>query len=337
MFLNEDFLRVYEELSELNEGKLDTQKLVDFAGEDLAKRFFLVKNRLKSPENDLYYWIKNKTPEELEAAIQALETTKSKTQTKKATSDDAKLVAENNDWKVYHITSYEASQKYGRDTRWCITGASNQQGEHYWDDYHKNRGVEFYFFIAKENYNTRGVDSKYALAVWPIKKAYQIFNQQDHLIQLSEAPFIKELKIPGVDLSTMEYFSVPDTVDCKACGETVDTDDYYLTAKNDTEFYHEICWYKTFKPEGFQNLTEVNLSTDERSQYKVLNKDKALKFIIDELKDLGRSEKDYLMLHWSWVKETSNPTIAFISGGELTEISDPNIEKQLTQALQNIK
>lgn len=55
MFLNEEFMQIYEELTELNEAKADTQKLIDFAGEDLANRFLAVKNRLKAPENDLYY------------------------------------------------------------------------------------------------------------------------------------------------------------------------------------------------------------------------------------------------------------------------------------------
>ena len=35
----------------------------------------LIKNKLKTPENDLYYWIKNKTPDELEQTINNIENT----------------------------------------------------------------------------------------------------------------------------------------------------------------------------------------------------------------------------------------------------------------------
>ena len=83
MFLNEAFMQVFEELDSLTEAKADTQRLIDFAGEDLANRFLAIKDRLKSPENDLYYWIKNKTVEELEAAVLEIENTKSKSQMKK--------------------------------------------------------------------------------------------------------------------------------------------------------------------------------------------------------------------------------------------------------------
>lgn len=49
------FIDLYETLSSLEESKADTQRLIDFAGEDLAKRFEEIKQRLKAPENDLYY------------------------------------------------------------------------------------------------------------------------------------------------------------------------------------------------------------------------------------------------------------------------------------------
>ena len=67
----------------LSESKADEQRLIDFAGINLAKRFFALRQRFKSPENDLYYWIKNKTPQELEQAVSNLENTKSNTQIRK--------------------------------------------------------------------------------------------------------------------------------------------------------------------------------------------------------------------------------------------------------------
>jgi hypothetical protein len=55
-----DFIKLYEKLSAINEvtlteAKADTQKLITFAGKDLADRFLKIKHRLKTPENDLYY------------------------------------------------------------------------------------------------------------------------------------------------------------------------------------------------------------------------------------------------------------------------------------------
>ena len=80
MFLNEEFLEIYEELSELNEAKADTQKLIDFAGEDLANRFLAIKNSLKGAEKDLYYWIKNKTVDELKQTVISAESAKANKQ-----------------------------------------------------------------------------------------------------------------------------------------------------------------------------------------------------------------------------------------------------------------
>ena len=108
------------------ESKADEQRLIDFAGEDLARRFLKLRQRFKSPENDLYYWIKNKNTKELEQAVSNLEMVKSNTQSKKEIGDKgATLVCESEHWKVYHITTFEASQKYGRDSKWCITGVNN--------------------------------------------------------------------------------------------------------------------------------------------------------------------------------------------------------------------
>ena len=64
-----DFIKLYEELSILNEAKADKQKLIDFAGPDLAARFEANKKKLKAPENDLYYWIKNKTVAETKRTV----------------------------------------------------------------------------------------------------------------------------------------------------------------------------------------------------------------------------------------------------------------------------
>ena len=51
MLLNEAFSNIYEELSELNEAKADTQRLIDFAGEDLANRFLAIMYAIRCSES----------------------------------------------------------------------------------------------------------------------------------------------------------------------------------------------------------------------------------------------------------------------------------------------
>lgn len=194
MFLNKEFLELYEELSILNEAKADTQKLIDFAGEDLANRFLTIKNRLKAPKNDLYYWIRQGSPEELEAVVTELETTKSKTLLRKEAVSGGDLVYESEHWKVYHITTFEASQFYGRDTRWCITGIDGNS-YNYWTQYHDTYNIDFYFLITKGAYNPRGTDSKFAIAIKP-DNTYEAFDQQDRQIAFSNIPYIDEINYP---------------------------------------------------------------------------------------------------------------------------------------------
>lgn len=245
MFLNEEFLKLWEELSELNESKADTQKLVDFAGEDLANRFLAVKSRLKSPENDLYYWIKNKTVGELEQAVSDMENTKSATMLKKDVADKgAELIQETKHWKVYHITTYEASQKYGRDTKWCITGIKDY-GDKYWKEY-TEEGVKFYFLIAKDNYDPRGLDSKFAVAVVNLPDGKgtrcEIYNQQDDRCVGTEIPHHEEVNIPGVDI--LAYYGHY----CYECNDRL-YDDVYDDGYNkgpDGNLYCDDCFMELF-------------------------------------------------------------------------------------------
>jgi hypothetical protein len=206
-----DEFKLYENLWELTEAKADTQRLIDFAGEDLATRFLQVKNKLKAPENDLYYWIKNKTADELEQAIIEAEAYKSNRQlAKDARINGAKLVCETAHWKVYHITTFEASQQLGRDTQWCITGI-NDWGDRYWNEY-TSQGINFYFLITKGTYDPRGTDSKFAIADYskvnkkalniPFEPSCEIYNQQDTRVSLKAIPYVEEVNIPGVDLKT---------------------------------------------------------------------------------------------------------------------------------------
>lgn len=229
--------KLYEEV--ISESRADTQRLVDFAGHDLASRFFAIKHKLKAPENDLYYWIKNKSVKELERAISNQENTKSNTQAKKETTGQgAELVCETDHWKVYHITTYEAAQAYGRDTHWCITGI-NEWGDKYWNEY-KEKGVDFYFFITKDSYDPRGIDSKFALAIYPNNDC-EVFNQKDGEVSLLDIKYIYEVNIPGVDLDTLNERGY----NCNRCGVFVPEDLIQLDPEG-TFAYCEDCYNDMF-------------------------------------------------------------------------------------------
>lgn len=246
MFLDNEFLGLYEELSELNEAKADIQRLIDFAGEDLANRFLAIKNRLKAPESDLYYWIKNGSVDELEQAVQALENAKADRQASKAlVSQGAKLVCETDYWKVYHITTFEAAKFYGRDTKWCITGIDGA-GDKYWKDY-TEQGVKFYFLITKRNYDPRGFDSKFALALYPADDdgyiPYEAFDQQDEQVLLNDIYNINEVSLPGI--KNMKLLYEQGLERCCMCDEPVPEADAYYD-RNDN-CYCEFCYSDMFE------------------------------------------------------------------------------------------
>lgn len=225
----------------LSESKADEQRLIDFAGINLAKRFFALKQRFKTPENDLYYWIKNKTPQELEQAVSNLENTKSNAQQRKEAVSGAKLVCESEHWKVYHITTFEASQYYGRDTRWCITGI-NHYGDTYWKRYTEN-DIEFYFIITKQDYDERGYQSKYALGIHIPSGCYEVYNQQDLERPLSDIPYLEEIKIPDIDIADLDR-GFPFEGFCIGCGVGLGEWEWYYGP--DDQCYCHDCFYERF-------------------------------------------------------------------------------------------
>ena len=125
----------------------DVRKLVD--------KFLELKPRIKSPYNDFYYWMKNSTSLEFSDYIRNLESEVDSKKTQKTKSKEgARLVYSDDNWKVYEINTYEASAKYGKGTKWCISGSkrwsNGERGDEYFDDYHSQNGVKFYFFINKD-------------------------------------------------------------------------------------------------------------------------------------------------------------------------------------------
>lgn len=239
------FIKLYEELSQLNEAKQDTINFKNWLqskgnseaeADNYTKRFDGIKSLLKSPENDYYYWIKNKNPKELLDIINDTERVAEVKRTRKQEiAEGAKLVNETEHWKIYHITNFDASQYYGRDSKWCITGVGSY-GDRYWKDYIR-KGYEFYFIIAKQDYDPRGEDSKFAIAFHEHAECYQVFNQQDSEVNLDDIPYYEEINIPGIDLDDYEN-SEPRF--CEGCGEYILEDDVCWGL--DGELYCGDCW-----------------------------------------------------------------------------------------------
>ena len=248
MELYEEF-SLYENMWQLTEAKEDKQRLIDFAGEDLANRFLkLVQNkRLKPPENGIYYWIKNKSVNELELAILSAEEAATKSRVKKETEDSgAELISESEHWKVYKITTFEASQKYGRDSKWCITGINNW-GDKYWNEY-TSKGVTFNFLIAKQGYNPRGFDSKFAIAFYP-NGLVEIFNQRDgYVATVQEIPYYNEVVLANGTL--LDIDAKIDREFCEYCDKAIAGEDKCVLPDNrhsrnrNSRFACEDCWWE---------------------------------------------------------------------------------------------
>lgn len=140
----------------LDEAKEDNQKLVDFIGDEYANIFFTLKKqgRLKSPQNDIYYWLKKK-PQELRDFLMNMHLTRSNSEQRKLDKSGADLVYNKDGWKIYKINTYDAAKYYGKGTKWCISGnypGQESKGEAYFNDY-KNLGVkDYYFIINPENH-----------------------------------------------------------------------------------------------------------------------------------------------------------------------------------------
>lgn len=197
-------------LTTLIESKADQEKFKQWIGLDKINgktigeiyfdKFSNLKNSIKSPYNDIYYWMKNSTADKFKKFVDDEESKKvEKQDIAKKEREGARLVYSDNDWKVYEITNYEASAKYGKGTKWCISGSklwrNGENGRQFFTDYHVNNGIKFYFFLNKNG-------EKYALAVYPNNKNCEIFNSEDVKIAfIPDAPDIDEIKVKYKDNS----------------------------------------------------------------------------------------------------------------------------------------
>jgi hypothetical protein len=105
-------------------------------------KFLKDHNKIRSIEDkNIDNWGK-KPWEEFVEFVDELKTEKSKSEEiREMKKEGAELVAEDDNWRVYKITTYEASRTYGSG-KWCIT-----RDEKWWKKY--NRRSQFYFMLSK--------------------------------------------------------------------------------------------------------------------------------------------------------------------------------------------
>lgn len=198
----EDILaRNIREEETLEEDKQGKERFIELFGKELSDKFFQLKPRLTSPFNDISYWM-TKKPEELSLKLSEIENTVTLKQKQDLARAGSKLLYEDGEWNVREITTLEASIKYGKETKWCISGTECNPKE-MWDYYMGGKlapkfNKETSLFIFFTNKITQ---SKWAVLLDKRTKNQLIWNELDNSTSFIEgAPRVKGLpnfsKIP---------------------------------------------------------------------------------------------------------------------------------------------
>lgn len=149
--------------------------------------------QLKTPENDIGYWIQMNDFEEFKNFVDAKETEHLAKQPLKklAKMEDAPIVFQNDAAIVYKILSKAASCKLGSDTDWCITKGHQS----YYEQYTRKGANQFYFIFSKLPDDLR----KLAVAVEKDGSNYVYDRSDKGLGSLEDSnlkPYIDSLEIP---------------------------------------------------------------------------------------------------------------------------------------------
>jgi hypothetical protein len=155
--------------SKIKESKQDTERFYQWAGKDIADRFFKQKQRMVSPYNDITWIMKNyKDAKDFESDLEFMEKKPTRKDIEVKGRECAEEVYSDSNWTVYKITSYESSVKYGKGTQWCITGTNTENGQDLvagrgqFDRYVNDENYDVYFYISKSSGDYRSTE-KFAL------------------------------------------------------------------------------------------------------------------------------------------------------------------------------
>jgi hypothetical protein len=163
------FNKLNKMLNEVSQATLDkvTDKFVKQGEEETKVKDYLarfnelsLKQRLKGIDIMSF-----KTFKDLQQMIDKVSAEKSKTQTKQEISlKDADKIYEDDHYLVISPKTYEASCKYGKGTKWCISSISTSD---HWNSYSNKNNIKFYFIINKQVEEESPEEEKVAIAVYP--------------------------------------------------------------------------------------------------------------------------------------------------------------------------
>lgn len=236
--------------------------------------FLSVRNNIKSPYNDFYHWIKNSTQKDfLEYIIQLKNDREEKNRVKTAEKEGAELIYSDDTWKVYHITNYEASAKYGKGTKWCITGTDRwndgNSGKDTFKQYHETNHVEFYFFIKNGT-------EKYAVALYPDGETTEIFNAEDvSIAYIPDAPHIEDFPDVSIKddkkllINAIASNKIPDNIIMNAMIElTSNSDDYSIYVTDNPKVASSVMSEKI--PDGYLEYNAVEIGELTPEEYEAI-------------------------------------------------------------------
>ena len=164
------------------------------------------KNKIKKvDEKSIDFWGK-KSWEEFKGFVDKTKKEKTATETKKLNKiAGAELVAENDGWYVYHITTHEACKIYGSGTKWCITEPDRVHWKQYSSEYN------IYFLLSKNLSKEESEFYKIAVTV-DVRGDVEFWDSLDNNYRFISA----SLKIPKVKFKNFDLSSQPEEVQLEA-------------------------------------------------------------------------------------------------------------------------
>jgi len=160
-------------------------------------KFKTLKQRqlLRGEESDILKWGKNKW-EDFKKFVDDQESKVAQVDVGKKAEKDATKVFENDKVLVVSPHTHEASKKYGKGSRWCVSSESTST---HWDSY-RSQGAVFYFFLSK-HYPDREKYSKVAIYALPhggdLPKELHAYDSRDRSMSREEtAKFLSDEQVP---------------------------------------------------------------------------------------------------------------------------------------------
>jgi len=179
---------------------------------------------------------------------------------KKTTKEEGSIVLENDKVVVRNIKSYDASCKYGKGTKWCITTRDNDA---YWKQY-ASKFINFYFIFPKVDL---GQDlDKIAIAVYPTEESgevYEVYDAKDKLINEEFPEITRELNIPMSIFKTRDIKDIEPHTYCGVDKNQINIENGLVNVDGDVriKIKSEKLLFKFGKITGYFDCGNNNLTT----------------------------------------------------------------------------